>query len=224
MAIVDPRLPLPGQDQNKGLASDFNVLRKRLDELLRSILRSLNSVVNSTDNTSKTLTQTIQHFPGCLPVNLATTKALTVGTSYASYLGKATSDYKTIDVLFAAAGAVPTTVVWAEVAIAVGTPTLFGNTALTTVGFVNVAASVVANGTYKVTVPITGALNGQELWAVIGCQSPVALSVKAGLADFITAGHRQSAVARPSTMAAGTAFTLEAAGTASVWGGFQITS
>jgi hypothetical protein len=153
--------------------------------------------------------------------NLTATKTCTSNTSFAVYLGRADAAYTSVVVrlrVTTAAG----TITWAEVAIATGTPSPGGNAALTRRGFTDTAAIVNSLGQKSITVSVSGIAAGDDIWAIVGAQATTALAVRAGLADDLQLGGQASAAAtRPSTMGAGTTFTIEGATAACPWVGLQ---
>lgn len=61
---IDPRLPLPAEDRNKPLESDWMRMRRRLDELLRPMLRRLEGTTQkyaTTVGDGVAVTYTITH-------------------------------------------------------------------------------------------------------------------------------------------------------------------
>jgi hypothetical protein len=150
-----------------------------------------------------------------LPVGQAASstgvKSITSTSTFAVYLGRAERNFSSVMTRFRVTTAPGGTITWAECALATGTPVLGGNATLTTLAYTDVSAVVNTTGIKDVTITYSG-YAGQELWFLIGVENTTTtMVVRAGQADDITSGWQQVATTtRPSTMAANTAFTLEA--------------
>lgn len=66
-------------------------------------------------------------------------------------------------------------------------------------------------------IALAGCSAGDDLWALIGAQATTALVVRGGLADDLQAGGNATLATRPSTMGAGTVFTLDGATAVPPW-------
>lgn len=148
--------------------------------------------------------------------NITGTRTITSTNTMAQYLGKAEYAYTSCQLRYRITTAAAT-ITWAEVAIASGTFNLGGNQTLTTRGFTDVSGSINSTGLKQTTVALTGVTAGMDLYALIGNQAVTAAVVRAGLGDDITTGFASAAVARPSTMAGGTTFTLAANSDSMIW-------
>lgn len=153
---------------------------------------------------------------GFLAGNLTATKSITSGNSFAVYLGKADRALSSVSLRYRVTTAAAT-ITWAEVAIAKGAPVLAGNPSLTRLGFTDVSGVVNSTGQKTTAVSLAGCQAGDDLWAIFGNQATTIFIVRAGLADDLQVGYQATAAVRPSTMGAGTAFTLEAAAIVAPW-------
>jgi hypothetical protein len=153
--------------------------------------------------------------------NLTTAKTITSTNSFAIYMGKAPRSLTSVQVRLRVTTAA-VTIVWAEIGIAKGTPTVAANPSLTVVGYADVSAVVNSTGQKTVTVNVNAAQSlsqGEDIWVVIGNQATTALAVRAlSIADDLQAGFQASVVGRPSLLlGVGQTFTLEGATTAGPW-------
>jgi hypothetical protein len=143
------------------------------------------------------------------------------GFTVAVYLGVAQEVPASYDVRWRVTTGTVGAPTWAEMAIATAVPNLGGNPSLTTRGFTSIAASITGGTLYSTNVAVTGIARGDHVWVLIGCHRGAATDpfVRAGLADDLTTGFQaQSASAvRPSTMGAGTSFTLDGATITCPW-------
>ena len=139
------------------------------------------------------------------PVNNSVANSNTI---YAIYMGRAndvwTSASVRLEVMQAAA-----TITWAEVAIGTAPDIVVpGNASITTRGFTNVASSFNSTGEKTVSISLSGITVGANIWLMIGSQATTPFEVQAAIGGFLSAGQMQfRSSARPSTMAAGAAFT-----------------
>jgi hypothetical protein len=148
----------------------------------------------------------------------AVNKAMSNNTSLAIYLGRAAAAWTSFDVRFRVSTAFtisPGNPTWAEAAICTGTPVLGAGTTLTTMGFVNITTEGQSLGNHTVTVATTGITEGDHLWVVIGAQTIAGSFLLEGCPpDRLNSGrHLLATTTRPSTMAAATAFSLDAGNT-----------
>lgn len=132
--------------------------------------------------------------------NLTTVTVLVTNTSYFLYIGRAGKALTTIDIVSRVTAAAAT-ITWAEVGIFKGVPVANGAaTALTRLGFTDVAATFNSTGIKKTTVALTGHAAEDDLWIAFGSQATTPYQIRAGLADDIQGGGFQSFAGRISTM------------------------
>lgn len=153
---------------------------------------------------------------GFLAANLTTTLALTNGTTFACYLGRAGAAFTSVNIRLRITTAA-VTVTWAEAAVFKGPVVLGAAASLSRVGYANIASLVTSTGQKTFTVTITGVAAGDDLWIAIGCQATTAMIVRAGLADDIQDGSYQTDATRPSLMTVPKTFTIAGATTAKPW-------
>lgn len=163
-------------------------------------------------------------FYGIDAANLTATKTLTSTSTFAYYLGQAQAAYSTITLKYRVTTA-SATITWAEVGIASSPQiTIGGAASLTTRGYIDASGTShlgVSTGIKTSAITVTGISAGMHLWAMFGNQATTAAVVRGALADDIQAGYFQTATARPSTMAAATAFAVEGATVVPIWGYWQ---
>lgn len=163
-------------------------------------------------------------FYGIDAANLTATKTLTSTSTFAYYLGQAQAAYSTITLKYRVTTA-SATITWAEVGIGSSPQiTIGGAASITTRGYIDASGTShlgVSTGIKTSAITVTGVSAGMHLWAMFGNQATTAAVVRGALADDIQSGFFQSATARPSTMAAATAFAVEGATTVPVWGYWQ---
>ena len=163
-------------------------------------------------------------FYGIDAANLTATKTLTSTSTFAYYMGQAQAAYSSITLRYRVTTA-SATITWAEVGIASSPQvTIGGNASLTTRGYIDASGTShlgVSTGIKTSAISVTGISAGMHLWAMFGNQATTAGVLRGALADDIQSGFFQSATARPSTMAAATAFAVEGATTVPVWGYWQ---
>lgn len=162
--------------------------------------------------------------PTFATTNLTSTKTITSTNSFALYMGKAPADIDaggTLKVRYRVTTAAAT-IVWAELAIAKGTPVAGGNPTLTVVGFASLSSVVNSTGQKATTVSVSAGQSiaaGDDLWLVIGCQATTACALRAqSIADDLQTGAQASGVLRPSLIVGTpTAYTIEGATTLAAW-------
>jgi len=163
-------------------------------------------------------------FLGIDAANLTATKTLTSTSTFAYYMGQAQAAYSSITLRYRVTTA-SATITWAEVGIASSPQiTIGGAASLTTRGYIDASGTShlgVSTGIKTSAISVTGISAGMHLWAMFGNQATTAGVLRGALADDIQSGFFQSATARPSTMAAATAFAVEGATTVPVWGYWQ---
>ena len=164
-------------------------------------------------------------FLGIDAANLTATKTLTSNSTFAYYLGQAETAYSSITLKYRVT-TFSATITWAEVGIASSPQiTIGGAASLTTRGYIDASGTShlgVSNAIKTSAIAVTGISAGMHLWALFGNQATTAAVLRGALADDIQSGFFQSVAAtRPSTMAAGTAFAVEAANVVPVWGYWQ---
>jgi hypothetical protein len=147
---------------------------------------------------------------------MATTSTATVfisNSSYAYYLGKATSAYTTCTVVTNVKTAVVTSITYAEVAIATGAFSHNGAATLTRRGFTDVSATYNSTGVKKTTITLSGVNIGDDLWVIFSSQATTPYQLEQITAvDRTASGIVQfKAATRPSTMSAATAFAVDSA-------------
>lgn len=125
----------------------------------------------------------------------------TTGTAYCTYMGKATSNHKSmfVQLRFGQNLGTPT---WAEVAVYKGKFTIGTATTFTRLGFADVTNSWTGtNATKWAQIPLTNCQAGDDLWFVIGNSAVTSLGVRSlSVPDGIGAGFFQtSGSCRPST-------------------------
>lgn len=163
------------------------------------------------------LTSVVMTAPHFSTANLTSTKTLTSLTTFALYMGRLQVAATSIRVRYRVTTAAAT-ITWAEIAIAKGAVNVGGNPSLTRLGFADVAAVVNSIGLKTTTVTLTGAAVGDDIWVLVGNQATTAAILRAAsAADDLQVGVQAAVATRPSTMAAATAFTLEAATVLPAW-------
>ncbi len=133
---------------------------------------------------------------------VATTQALTNGTAFCTYLGKADRPYSSVKLQYRVTTGLGATVSWAEAAIYKGNPTLSSGSIMTRLGYTNTSGVWNGTGVKTTTIPMTGSVAiGDNLWAVFSNSTTgTVTSFRAGLADTGSAGFLQtSASCQPST-------------------------
>jgi len=155
--------------------------------------------------------------PHFATANLTSTKSLTSGWTFAVYMGRLQTAASSVSVrLRMTTGSA--TITWAEVAIAKGPVVAGAGTNLTRLGFTDASAIMNSVGLKTVTVALTGAAVGDDIWVLIGNAATTLGVVRAqSIADDIQTGSQVAANVRPSTMASSTAFAVEAASTLAMW-------
>jgi hypothetical protein len=150
----------------------------------------------------------------CDLANITTATAFATNTSYAFYIGKATSAASSCDMLYRVATAAVGTVTWAEVGIASGTFVFNGAPTLTRRGFTDVSGVVTGTGTKKTTVALSGVNIGDDLWAVFGGQMGTTQWQTRGMIahDENQVGVAATFAGRFSTMGSSQVFTAGATG------------
>jgi hypothetical protein len=163
-------------------------------------------------------------FYGIDAANLTATKTITSASTFAYYMGQAETAYSSITLRYRVTTATAT-ITWAEVGIASSPQVTIGGAAsLTTRGWIDASGTShlgVSTGIKTSAISVTGISAGMHLWAMFGNQATTAAVLRGALADDIQSGFFQAATARPSTMAAATAFAVEGATTVPVWGYWQ---
>ena len=137
--------------------------------------------------------------------NATTAQAMTNGTAFCTYLGRAERPYSSVKVQYRTTTALAATVAFAELGIYRGTPSPLTGSTMTRLGYTNISSSLTSVAGIKTsTVPITGSIAmGDDLWAVFSNSgSSTVASLRAGLVDSGSAGWFQtSASCQPSTNA-----------------------
>jgi len=167
--------------------------------------------------------ESIRNRVGFVTASLGSTKTLTSTTSFAYYVGKAgPGGIASIQVrvnVTTAYGADGATA-WAEFAIATGAPVIGGNASLTTQGYTDVSATINSTGRKTITITVTGAVaEGDDVWIIFANKATTPAQLRAdSIADDLTSGYQAAATTtQPSTMGAGTTFTVEGATVLAVW-------
>jgi hypothetical protein len=155
--------------------------------------------------------------PGLHAANLTAVTAFASNSCYCFYLGRAFKANPTFDVrVNVTTGAA--TITWAEVGIATGTPAVGGNPALTTRGYTSVSGTFNGTGAKTTTVTTTNVAIGADIWVLLGSQATTPYQVRGMLADNLQTGvFAIATTTRPSTMGAGTSFTLAGGTVVPAW-------
>lgn len=143
------------------------------------------------------------------------------GTSYAVYLGRTLRKITSARVSVFVGSTAAATVAWAEVGLATGAfEGNVGDTAgtpnLTRAGFASIATEIAAGINREagaLVTPATPIAAGSELWLLFGV-SAATLPVMRSIPNAIDGSAASAAATRPSTMAAGAAFTASQLGAA----------
>jgi hypothetical protein len=151
--------------------------------------------------------------------SITATKTITSTNTFAVYIGRASFDITSLTLRYRVTTLLGATISWAEAAIATGAIVANGNPSLTTRGYTDVSGVVNSTGLKSTTVTTTGITAGMDLWALFGCSTSGAAMVLRAMTvtDAAQTGVQASAVARPSTMASPTSFTLEGNTALAVW-------
>lgn len=161
---------------------------------------------------------TLMRMQGFSTANLTSTKTLVSNTTYALYLGKCPKYILSGDIVTAKYRATTqaATITWAEVALATGAFVSSGPSLLTTRGSTSLASVVNTTGIKSTNITTNANIvPGTDLWLLFGVQATTpGVYRAASIADDIQTGVQLAAASiRPSTMAAGTSFTVEGATT-----------
>jgi len=136
--------------------------------------------------------------------NITTVQALTNTNAFCLYIGRSERSYSSIMIQLRTTTALTATVVWSELAIYKGTPSIGSATTITRLGYTD--TSNIWNqstGTKTTTVSLTGCNAGDDLWVVLSnSTSGTVTSMRAGLADDLGTGVFMTKTnTRPSTSA-----------------------
>jgi hypothetical protein len=135
------------------------------------------------------------------PANATTVLTSTSGTDYGQYLGRADRSLSTVKVAYRVVGS-PSPITWAEVAIYRTKISIASATTVATFcGFADISATIGSTGQKITTIPVTGINQGDDLFVVFGSVHTGTYTLRAGLADDISAGNIGTATGslRPST-------------------------
>lgn len=158
--------------------------------------------------------------------NATSNRTITSTSTFALYLGAAPRALRQamlrVNVTTALAS-----ITWGEVALAKGAPVLAGNPTLTPVGYADVSATHNSTGVKSTAVSVSTGQSideGDDLWALFGCQAGTAMVLRAqSVADNLACGLSASATMRPSTaIGTPTAFTADADTDLPVWANLQV--
>jgi hypothetical protein len=165
----------------------------------------------------------IKHYPQgvnlvsdvSIPVPANTGALLTVSnTSYAVYVGRAPKNCSSVDLLASLGNPGAVTITWAEIAVASGDyepasgPGTSGTPNLTTLGFADIAAEINGTANDSIVKTVTAAIPaGTNIWVLIGNQAATPATFRTTGGGDVLGICATAAATRPSTMAAGTAFT-----------------
>lgn len=148
--------------------------------------------------------------------NLTAVTALTSGTSYAHYMGRAEAAWATLNVRHRVTTAAAT-ITWCELAVYRGTLTsLAGTLTLARLGFTDTSAIWNSIGQKTTAVTLTGCAAGDHLWVIFGAAATTMPVFRGALADDLQSGFLQTFASRPSTTSA-PATTLGSATQVPVW-------
>ena len=136
--------------------------------------------------------------------NITTVQALTNTNAFCLYIGRAERSYSSVMLQYKTTTALTATIVWAEIAIYKGTPSIGTATTITRLGYTDCSGiwnGALANKTTSVA--LTGCNAGDDLWVVFSnSTSGTVTSLRAGLADDIGSGvYMTKTNTRPSTNA-----------------------
>lgn len=156
--------------------------------------------------------------PGQQVGNLTDAQSITAGQTRALYLGRAGAAYATITARLRVTTA-HSTVTWAEIGIAVGTPKLGSGADLTLLGYMSVISDWGTTGIKSHAIAIADGASGDELWFLYGADASVQPVFRVALGDELLSGRLLFASStRPSTMAVNTAFSVPGStATAGIW-------
>lgn len=145
--------------------------------------------------------------------NATTTRTLTSQTCYAVHVGRAIKPLRNISVSWNQT-TLASTITWAEVAVATGTPTWFGNSTLTVKGYVDISSQIAGTGVKLMEITNISPLisMGESVWLLLSVNASTPGAVRAlSLADQLTMGIYQTlANFQPSAnLGVPTAFTAD---------------
>lgn len=149
-----------------------------------------------------------------------TTVSITSTSTKAVYLGRMRRSFNRVKLRFEVT-TLASTITWAEAAIASGSPSLGSAVNLTTLSYLPVDTVVNTTGVKTITFPVSGP-PGIDLWFMYGNQATTVAVLRAITPDVFVGGLFQTATARPSTMAADTAFAVESASIGGILANFQL--
>lgn len=141
--------------------------------------------------------------PGPGVINTTNVTALTTGQSLARYIGMAPQTISTVVVELRVTTAAAT-ITWAEVGLA-SAPTMTSGS-LTTITSQSVSTTFNSTGSKTVTFSGLSITSGTFLYFLAGAQATTPFQLRATMSDENALGVIRLATARPSTMAAATAF------------------
>lgn len=167
------------------------------------------------------LLPSVMQAPHFATANLTTAKAITSGSTFAVYVGKAPRAITTASLRFRVTTAAAT-ITWAEVALATGSIVVGSGPSLTVVAWADVAGAVSSLSQKTVALSVASGqqiAEGADLWVLIGNAATTPMQVRAqSVADDLQVGVQAFIVGRPS-LAVGVpqAYAIEGATIVAAW-------